>query len=172
MLAFHTTWGQTLHSSGLCTSHPGTSSPANSCRCVMKARVPTPPPTTRQHSLFKFKVKRALSPGFRVSQSNVSCFQRWSYLGCNEWLFKLLLSFCHLKPVWLFSGLCYQQGTLAKENCHPWNFAGSYRTNYLFFHAGPLIRHWCVEKVLNYGLYLLQSTVQMIAWRKFVFLEV
>ncbi len=40
-----------------------------------------------------------------ASGFDVLCVQRWysAYLGCNKWLFELLLPFYHLKPVWPFS---------------------------------------------------------------------
>ena len=51
-----------------------------------------------------------------ASRFDVLCNQGFSYayLGCNEWLFDLMLPLDQLQPVWPFSSdLCHQQGIFA-----------------------------------------------------------
>ncbi len=59
---------------------------------------------------------------FRVQ---VLCVQRWysADLGCNEWLFELLLPFYHLSPVCPFSSdLWHQQGIFIHTTAAHWIF--------------------------------------------------
>ncbi len=52
--------------------------------------------------------------------------QRWysAYLGCNEWLFELLLPFYHFQPVCPFSSdLWHQQGILVYTTATHWIFS-------------------------------------------------
>ncbi|MEQ2300626.1 hypothetical protein AMECASPLE_027644 [Ameca splendens] len=58
-----------------------------------------------------------------TSRFHVLCIQRCSSacLGCNEWLFELLLPFYQLEPVWPFSSdLWHQQGICAQRTAAHW----------------------------------------------------
>ncbi len=62
---------------------------------------------------------------------DVLCVQRWysAYLGCNEWLFELLLPFYHLYPVYPFSS-------------DPWNQQGIFVYKTIPQHCrGPAMGH-------------------------------
>ncbi|MDG2633082.1 hypothetical protein P7M35_25030, partial [Vibrio parahaemolyticus] len=61
-----------------------------------------------------------------ASRFDVLFSQRWSsaYLGCNEWLFELLLSFYHLELVWPFSSdLWHQQDIFTQRTAAQWVFS-------------------------------------------------
>ncbi len=61
-----------------------------------------------------------------ASGFDVLCVQRWysAYLGCNEWLFELLLSFYHLYPVFPFSSdLWHPQGIYVHTTAGHWIFS-------------------------------------------------
>ncbi len=61
-----------------------------------------------------------------ASGFDVLCVQRWysAYLGCNEWLFELLLPFYHLYPVCPFSSeLWHQQGIFIHTTAAHWIFS-------------------------------------------------
>ncbi len=60
-----------------------------------------------------------------ASKFYVLSIQRCSsaYLGCNEWLFELLLPFYHLKPVWPFSSDLWHQGIFTHRTAAHWIFS-------------------------------------------------
>ncbi len=74
--------------------------------------------TPRLHAFFCAGASGDFSPSCAGAAVCVFCVQRWysAYLGCNEWLFKLLLLFYHLQPVCAFSSdLWHKQGILSTQ---------------------------------------------------------